>query len=163
MIEQASNWRPDYTETPLFWKDRNAAKRIITAQNAFIVYDMMQDVILRGTGSKARSLERQDLAGKTGTSNNRRDAWFSGFNSELVGVAWVGFDDDSRSLGAGEEGSRTALPMWIDFMAVALAGTDEAPLRQPPGIVSVRIDKRHRAARVGLGRRDGVRDFPCRK
>ena len=141
MIAQAANWRPDYKETPLFWKDRNAAKRIITEQNAFIVYDMMQDVILRGTGSKARSLERQDLAGKTGTSNNRRDAWFSGFNSELVGVAWVGFDDDSRSLGAGEEGSRTALPMWIDFMAVALKGTDEAPLRQPPGIVSVRIDK----------------------
>jgi len=141
MIEHASEWRPDYRETPEFWEDRNQATRIISKQNAYIVYDMMHDVIERGTGRRARSLERRDLAGKTGTSNNRRDAWFSGFNSQLVGIAWVGFDDDSRSLGAGEEGSKTALPMWIDFMGIALADTDNAPLQQPPGIVTVRIDK----------------------
>jgi penicillin-binding protein 1A len=141
MVREAGAWRPDYTETPEFWRDRNQARRIITAQNAYIIFDMMQDVITRGTGRRARELGRRDLAGKTGTSNNRRDAWFSGFNGAIVGVAWVGFDDDSRSLGAGEEGSRTALPMWIDFMRTALDGTAEAPLAQPQGIVTVRIDK----------------------
>jgi len=141
MIATAGDWLPDYRETPLFWNDRNQANRINSAQNSYIVYDMMRDVIKRGTGRRARSLGRSDIGGKTGTSNNRRDAWFSGFNSELVGIAWIGFDDDSRSLGAGEEGSRTALPMWIDVMSVALDGTREAPLQQPPGIVTVRISK----------------------
>jgi penicillin-binding protein 1A len=139
MIDHAENWHPDYAETPLFWSDRNQAQRIITSQNAYIVYDMMRDVIKRGTGRRARELGRSDIGGKTGTSNNRRDAWFSGFNNELVGIAWVGFDDDSRSLGAGEGGGSTALPIWKDFMAVALQGTAEAPLSQPEGIVSVRI------------------------
>jgi penicillin-binding protein 1A len=139
MIAQAADWRPDYTETPLFWSDRAQAKRVITPQNAYIVYDMMRDVINRGTGRRARELNRRDLAGKTGTSNNRRDAWFSGFNNDIVGIAWVGFDNDSRSLGAGEEGSRTALPMWKDVMEVALANTANAPLEQPENIVTVRI------------------------
>jgi penicillin-binding protein 1A len=139
MIAQAAAWRPDYTETPEFWADRNQAKRIVSPQNAYIVYDMMRDVINRGTGRRARELNRRDLAGKTGTSNNRRDAWFSGFNTDIVGIAWVGFDNDSRSLGAGEEGSRTALPMWKDVMEVALANTPEAPLEQPENIVTVRI------------------------
>ena len=141
MIELAGNWHPDYTETPEFWSDRNQALRIITLQNAYIVYDMMRDVIKRGTGRRARELGRSDLGGKTGTSNNRRDAWFSGFNSEIVGVAWVGFDDDARSLGAGETGGATALPMWKDFMATALDRAVEAPLPQPDEIVSVRISK----------------------
>jgi penicillin-binding protein 1A len=141
MIELAGNWHPDYTETPEFWSDRNQALRIITPQNAYIVYDMMRDVIRQGTGRRARELGRRDLGGKTGTSNNRRDAWFSGFNSEIVGVAWVGFDDDSRSLGAGEAGGATALPMWKDFMATALDRAAEAPLQQPDGLVSVRISK----------------------
>jgi len=141
MIQAGVDWRPDYTETPLFWEDRSQAKRIITPQNSYLIYTMMRDVINRGTGRRARSLERGDIAGKTGTSNNRRDAWFSGFNTEIVGIAWVGFDNDSRSLGAGEEGSRTALPMWIDFMATAIVGTEEAPLKQPTGIVTVRIEK----------------------
>jgi penicillin-binding protein 1A len=100
---------------------------------------MMRDVINRGTGRRARELGRRDIGGKTGTSNNRRDAWFSGFNHTIVGIAWVGFDDDSRSLGAGEEGSRTALPMWKDFMKAAIVNTPEAPLEQPSGIVTVRI------------------------
>jgi penicillin-binding protein 1A len=99
---------------------------------------MMRDVIRRGTGRRARELGRRDLAGKTGTSNDRRDAWFSGYNRELVAVAWVGFDVE-RSLGAGEEGSRTALPVWKYFMANALEAVPEAPLPQPPNIVTVRI------------------------
>ncbi len=150
MIEQAANWQPDYTETPQFWKDRAQAPRIIPEQNAYIVYDMMRDVIRRGTGRRARELGRTDIAGKTGTSNDRRDAWFSGFNGELVGISWVGFDDDGRSLGAGEEGGRTALPVWKDFMAVAL---DNAPPSVPPppeGIVTVRISPQTgEAARAG--------------
>ena len=141
MIAQALNWQPDYTETPQFWSDRNQANRIVSAQNAYIVYDMMRDVIRHGTGRRARELGRRDIAGKTGTSNNRRDAWFSGYNADLVGIAWVGFDDDARSLGAGEEGSRTALPIWKDFMAVALEGSADAALEQPEGIVTVRISR----------------------
>jgi penicillin-binding protein 1A len=142
MIGQAADWRPDYAATPGFWTGRDQAKRIITTQNSYLVYDMMRDVIKRGTGRRARSLGREDIGGKTGTSNNRRDAWFSGFNGEIVGVAWVGFDDDSRSLGAGEAGGATALPMWQDFMAVALQGTADARLAQPEGIVSVRISSK---------------------
>ena len=102
---------------------------------------MMRDVIRRGTGRRARALGRPDLAGKTGTSNERRDAWFSGFNGDLVATAWVGFDQE-RSLGAGEEGSRTALPMWKYFMAEALRNAPDATIPRPPGIVSVRIDPR---------------------
>ena len=139
MLATADKWRPDYREAPLFNQDRQAAKRIIPPQNAYIVYDMMRDVIQRGTGQRARELGRRDLAGKTGTSNNRRDAWFAGLNRNLVGVAWVGFDDDARSLGAGEEGSRTALPMWKNFMTTALQNMPEAAVPQPHGIVSVRI------------------------
>jgi len=141
MMAAAENWRPDYREAPAFWQDINTAPRVISEQNAYIIYDMMRDVIRRGTGRRARSLGRADIAGKTGTSNDRRDAWFGGFNANIVGVAWVGFDDDSRSLGAGEEGSRTALPMWKDFMAVALDSVPEAPLKTPPGIVTARISK----------------------
>ncbi len=139
MIAAAGTWQP--TGDSDDWRDTAQAKRIIPEQNAYIVYDMMRDVIQRGTGRRARALGRNDIAGKTGTSNNRRDAWFSGFNNDLVGVAWIGFDDDSRSLGAGEGGGSTALPMWKDFMAVALDGTAETPLKQPDGIVSVRISK----------------------
>jgi penicillin-binding protein 1A len=139
MIEQAGQCWADSPETPEFWQERNQPERIITAENSYIIYDMMRDVIKHGTGRGARELGRKDLAGKTGTTDNRHDAWFSGFNSELVGVAWVGFDEDSRSLGAGEEGSRTALPMWKSFMAVALDNAPEAPLKQPQDIVSVRV------------------------
>ena len=111
---------------------------------------MMRDVIRRGTGRRARELGRTDIGGKTGTSNDRRDAWFSGFNADLVGIAWVGFDNDARSLGAGEEGGRTALPIWKDFMAVALEGQPDASLRQPEGIVSVKISPQTgKAARSG--------------
>jgi len=150
MIAAAASWRPDYNETPQFWANRNQAKRVVSEQNAYIVYDMMRDVIRRGTGRRARELGRSDIAGKTGTSNNRRDAWFSGFNADLVGIAWVGFDDDARSLGAGEEGGRTALPMWKDFMAVALDKTPDATLPQPEGLVTMKI-----SPETGLAARSG--------
>lgn len=138
MIEHADHWRPDVSEAPAFFRDRRLAPRIIPADNAFLVYDMMRDVIRRGTGQRARELGRSDIAGKTGTSNDRRDAWFSGFNRAVVATAWVGFDKE-RSLGPREEGSQTALPMWKDFMARALRGTPEQPVPQPPDIISARI------------------------
>ena len=100
----------------------------------------MQDVVRRGTGVAVyRALGRDDLAGKTGTTNDRRDAWFAGFNGDLVTAAWVGFDQE-RSLGRYEQGAATALPMWIDFMAEALGGLPHHAMEQPPGIVDVRIN-----------------------
>jgi penicillin-binding protein 1A len=100
---------------------------------------MMRDVIRRGTGSAAMTLKRNDLAGKTGSTNDHRDAWFSGFNAKLVASCWVGFDDFG-SLGKGEFGAKAALPIWIDFMRVALKDVPEQPFDMPPGIARVRID-----------------------
>lgn len=139
MMLHGLRWRPTAEETPNFLGPANRqAPRVVTAENAYLVYDMMRDVIQRGTGRRARELGRPDLAGKTGTSNDRRDAWFSGFNGDLVATAWVGFDQD-RSLGAGEEGSRTALPIWKYFMQDALAEAPNAVIPRPSGIVTVRI------------------------
>ena len=139
MVKHGIAWRPTLSESPgFFGLTGETAQRVITAENAFLIYDMMRDVIRRGTGRRARALNRPDLAGKTGTSNDRRDAWFSGFNADIVATAWVGFDQD-RTLGAGEEGSRTALPIWKDFMATALAGTNEAYLPRPSGLITARI------------------------
>jgi penicillin-binding protein 1A len=115
-------------------------ERVITAQNAYLIGDMMRDVVRRGTGRRAyNTLGRQDLAGKTGTTNDRRDAWFAGFNGDLVAATWIGFDQE-RPLGRYEEGSRTALPMWIYYMSEALAGLKEHAMERPPGIVDVRIN-----------------------
>ena len=130
--------QPDASDAPALFADLNPAPRVVSAENAYIVYDMMRDVIRRGTGRRALALGRQDLAGKTGTSNDNRDAWFSGFNGELLATAWVGFDQE-RSLGNLEEGGRTALPIWVDFMEQALEGAPEAPLPRPSGIVSARV------------------------
>ena len=122
------------------YPNTRVAKRIISAQNAYLINDMMQDVVRRGTGVAAyRELGRQDLAGKTGTTNDRRDAWFAGFNGDLVAAAWVGFDEE-RSLGRYEQGAATALPIWIDFMRQAMQGVSHHTLEQPPGIVDVRIN-----------------------
>ena len=129
---------PDVTDTPELFVDQKLAPRVVSAENAYIVYDMMRDVVLRGTGRRARTLERQDLAGKTGTTDDNRDAWFSGFNGDLLATVWVGFDQE-RSLGRFEEGGRTALPIWIYFMEEALDGAPEAPLPRPRRIVSARV------------------------
>jgi penicillin-binding protein 1A len=128
---------------------RKIALRVLSPQVAYLMNTMMRDVIRYGTGRKALVLKRQDLAGKTGTTNDQRDAWFAGFNRNLVTIAWVGFDNP-RPLGNHETGAHAALPMWIDFMRVALQGRPEQPLVQPPGIISVRIDARTGAlARAG--------------
>jgi len=120
-------------------KRQHLAPRVITPQNAYLMTSMMRDVIRRGTGRPASQLGRNDIAGKTGTTNDQRDAWFAGFNPDLVAVAWVGFDDSSP-LGNAETGGRAALPMWIDFMRAALQNVPDRPLEQPPGLVTVRID-----------------------
>jgi penicillin-binding protein 1A len=115
------------------------APRVISARNAWIMNSMMRDVIRRGTGRRALTLGRKDLAGKTGTTNDQRDAWFSGFNPSIVATTWVGFDQ-LQPLGRGETGARAALPMWIDFMREALRDAPETLLEQPEGLVTVRID-----------------------
>lgn len=115
------------------------AKRVISKGNAYQMISMMKDVIRMGTGRAALSLHRSDLAGKTGTTNQQVDAWFSGFDADLVTSAWVGFDDN-QPLGHGETGARAALPMWMAYMGAALQGKPEASMAQPPGIVTVKID-----------------------
>lgn len=115
------------------------ALRVLDARNAFIMDSLMQDVTRYGTAAAAARLGRRDLAGKTGTTNDFVDAWFCGYHPTLVGVAWVGFDQP-RSLGRNQTGGRVALPIWIDFMARALAGVPEAPRPVPDGVVAARAD-----------------------
>ena len=105
---------------------------------AYLLSDMMADVIKHGTGMRARVLNRDDIAGKTGTTNDQHDAWFSGFNGDLVATVWTGFDQD-RSLGELEQGARAALPTWVYFMHEALAGAPRRMAPVPDGIVTVRI------------------------
>jgi penicillin-binding protein 1A len=125
--------QPDMTAIP--------AARVLPADNAFLVDSMLQEVMRTGTGRRSQTLQRRDLAGKTGTTNELNDAWFAGYNAELVAAVWVGFDQP-RSLGSGETGSQIALPIWIDFMASALRGRPEATLPRPPGLITARIDPR---------------------
>ena len=115
------------------------APRTLPATNAYIMSSMMRDVVKRGTARKALVLKRKDLAGKTGTTNDQHDAWFSGFVPGLVATAWVGFDQ-LKPLGKRETGGRAALPAWIEFMRVALKDAKEQYLQQPEGVVSVKID-----------------------
>jgi penicillin-binding protein 1A len=157
VIEGGLNWRPTAAETPHFHRFPEVAPRVISAENAFLVYDMMRDVIQRGTGRRARDLGRTDIAGKTGTSNERRDAWFSGLNRRLVATAWVGFDED-RSLGGREEGGQTALPMWKYFMASALKGVPAAPVPQPPGLITARISP-HDGRLAAAGDREAIFEY----
>jgi penicillin-binding protein 1A len=117
---------------------KNLAPQIIRPQVAYLLSDMMADVIKHGTGMGARVLNRDDIAGKTGTTNDQHDAWFNGFNGGLVTTVWTGFDQD-RSLGSGEEGARVSLPIWVYFMHDALAGTPRHSVPVPEGIVTVRI------------------------
>lgn len=119
----------------------NVAPRVISPQTAFLMNSMMREVITRGTGVRARELGRRDLAGKTGTTNDQRDAWFSGFNNDLVAIAWVGFDNP-KPLGNRETGAKAALPMWVNYMRRALKGKPETTLVYPQGIVSVRVNSK---------------------
>lgn len=115
------------------------AKRVMDTRVNYLITSMMKDVIKRGTGKRALALNRSDLAGKTGTTNDQKDGWFSGFGGGLVTTVWVGFDEH-KTLGRWAFGGTTALPIWVDYMREALAGVPELNLPRPAGIVSVRID-----------------------
>ena len=141
------------------------APRVISEQNAFLIGQALNSVIWgadwnikpywQGTGFRARKLKRRDIAGKTGTTNQSKDAWFSGFTRRLVTTSWIGFDDHQRNLGVtrynnnlpknqitgSEFGAKSAQPAWIKFMASALPTLEEESFVPPEGIVSVRIDK----------------------
>jgi penicillin-binding protein 1A len=114
-----------------------ANNQVISPQIAYLMTTVLQDVIKQGTARQALCLKRTDIAGKTGTTNDKMDAWFCGYNPRLVATVWVGFDQP-RSL--SEYGAQVALPMWIDFMGVALAGQADQSLLPPDDIASVNID-----------------------
>ncbi|SEO45563.1 penicillin-binding protein 1A [Luteibacter sp. UNC138MFCol5.1] len=115
------------------------APHVIDVRNDYLVTSLMQDVIKRGTGSAAKALGRDDLAGKTGSTNDHRDAWFVGFNGDISSAVWVGFDDFS-SLGRGEFGAKAALPIWMDYMGAVLKDKPSHALAMPPGIATVQVD-----------------------
>ena len=115
------------------------AERAIDPRNAFIMTTMLRDVVRAGTGAKAMQLGRQDLAGKTGTTNESVDAWFCGFNAGMVGVAWIGYDQP-KTLGPQETGAAAALPIWMAFMSKALKGVPEVPIKPPEGVVVARVN-----------------------
>lgn len=119
--------------------DKQYAERAVDARNIWITNSITRDVVQLGTGRRALSLGRKDLSGKTGTTNDQRDAWFSGFNGDVVAISWVGFDK-FLPLGRRETGARAALPMWIEYMKVALEGKPENILKRPDGLVNIRIN-----------------------
>ena len=133
------------------------APRVISQQNDFIMTDMMADVIKHGTGRRALQLNRSDLAGKTGTTNQSKDTWFNGFTPHLVATVWVGFDQE-RPLGESEEGAKTALPIWIHFMREALKGVPQEKRPMPDGIVTLRVSPQT-GALVSSENPDGVAEI----
>ncbi len=127
------------------------ALRAIDARNAFIMDSMLRDVVRRGTATKAMSLKRNDLAGKTGTTNDSHDAWFAGYQPRIAAVAWVGFDQP-RKLGDRETGGGLALPIWISYMQYALKGVpDVANPEVPPGVVRENAEWYFAETRPGQG------------
>ena len=132
VIKRALQQRPTDIVKP-------SADRVVNKQTAFLIDSMLKDVILRGTGVKAKVLKRTDLAGKTGTTNGPRDAWFSGYSPHLTVTTWVGFDNNAK-IGRNEYGGSAALPIWIDFARQALEGKPNIERPQPDGIVMVKID-----------------------
>ena len=115
-------------------------RRVISQANQYIIESFMKDVIKRGTGTRALVLKRKDIAGKTGTTNDQMDAWFNGFQRNIVTHAWVGFDTP-EPMGRSEVGGVAALPIWVDFMKVALEKFPEYQRPIPPGVITARINK----------------------
>jgi len=124
----------------LGYKLPKQAEKVLDERIVYIMNSIMQDVINRGTGRRAKALGRNDLHGKTGTTNDQRDAWFNGFNHKMVTTVWVGFDQQQLSLGNYETGSKAALPMWVDYMRSALKGMPETEMQRPEGLVNVKIN-----------------------
>ena len=147
---------------PLSVEDQNKppeaqfAKRVISSANVYIMNDMLREVVASGTARKAQSLKRSDLAGKTGTTNDFEDAWFSGFNADLAATVWVGFDKPS-DLGQHEAGSKAALPIWIEFMKTALQDIPETSLQSPDNVVVAMVHPETGEA-VNSGHPDALRE-----
>ncbi len=120
-------------------RPKNIAPQAISPQNAYLMNDVLHDVIQNGTGSAAKVLNRSDLGGKTGTTNDQMDAWFSGFNADVETTVWVGYDSNKS---IHEYGAQVALPIWMQYMREALKGKPERSMPEPPDIVRVRIDPR---------------------
>ncbi len=137
-VDTQQELRGDWGPPPFMVPDK-IAPRGVNRQNVYLMTSIMRDVIKFGTGRRALQLGRNDLAGKTGTTNDQHDAWFSGFNADTVTTAWVGYDEP-QPLGDRESGAGAALPMWIAYMREALRGVSEQELVQPPGLITVRID-----------------------
>ncbi len=133
------------------------APRVLDARIQFLMHDMLRDVVLQGTAKRALELGRQDLAGKTGTTNDQFDAWFNGYHPTLVSSVWVGFDQP-KTLGRAEYGGRAALPIWIEFMRDALEGVPETPWPMPPGVVATRIDP-VTGAKARASQKETLREF----
>lgn len=130
------------------------APRVLEPRLAYIMDSLLKDVVERGTARRARSMGRNDLAGKTGTTNGPTDAWFSGYGGGVVTTTWVGFDQN-QNLGRYEYGGTAALPIWIDFMETALKGRPERIPQRPPGLVTVRIDP-ETGQRAAPGQRNAI-------
>jgi len=114
----------------------NDAPRAIDVRNDFVMNSLLQSVAQRGTGAKSNQLGRKDLAGKTGTTNDSRDAWFAGYQHTLAAIAWIGYDSP-RSLGDRETGGGLALPVWMDYMRQALKGVPEYEMPIPADVTSI--------------------------
>ncbi len=132
------------------------APRIISPRINFLMNSLLRDVVQRGTATKAKVLNRTDLAGKTGTTNDQRDAWFNGFSSGIAASAWLGFDT-AKPLGRYETGGKAALPIWIDFMRVALKDKPEVALEIPAGISRVFIDSK--TGKLAMPDSEGIWEF----
>lgn len=131
------------------------AKRVADAAAVYILRDMLRDVITSGTGRGALSLNREDIVGKTGTTNSQRDAWFAGFNSDLVTTVWVGKDSNET---IAEYGANAALPIWTDFMGKALEGTPSAMPERPDTVVTAQVDP-NTGRRLQDGQGGGITEF----
>ena len=133
-------------------------ERILSEQTAYIITNILVDVVQKGTGWRARALKRP-VAGKTGTSDDNRDAWFVGYTPDILCGVWVGFDD-MMPLGENETGSRAACPIFLDFMKVALKDRPVRDFRVPEGIVFARVDAK--TGKLASDRSEDVR-FECFK
>ncbi len=142
-IQETVPYSPIFTAHESDTKTPQYAPRVITAQNAWLMTSILKSVIQEGTAQRAKRLKRNDLAGKTGTTNEQRDAWFSGYNHAIATTAWLGFDQP-RSLGrtvmGSETGGSAALPMWINYMQEALKDMPEQNMPMPADIVKTHID-----------------------
>jgi penicillin-binding protein 1A len=130
--------------------------RIIDPRNAFIMTSLLKEVINTGTARKAKTLKREDIAGKTGTTNELVDAWFAGFNPDIVTITWMGYDQP-QTLGKHESGSRAALPIWIDYMKPIINEYPKKLLEAPDGIIPLKINSK--TGMLAKENEDGIYEY----